>query len=158
MRAVEELCPLFRSLHSSWVEAWWFVYCCLQLSHQALGLPKPAGLTVRTRAGLCGCGLLCLRIHHSGSSNYLPPFCAKMIVVKNTVDLGKPYFMSLALRGRKKLGGVFFKWETPRGCWSVFPAEGLFCIFRIETHLVSCPWPKNSAPVFWEDCLLWHCK
>lgn len=155
--------------------------CALYLNPFTLGEWKPSGLFIllssifslslgtseascglaeRTRAGLGGRGLLCLPESTTEAAvNYLPPL--KMVVMRNIVDLNKRYFMSLDLRARKKLGGVFFKWEPPRGCWSLFPqmkCEGLFYIFWLETYLISRPWPKNSALVVWEGCLLWRCR
>lgn len=39
----------------------------------------------------------------------LPPFGDEIIVARNKVDVVKHCFISLGLRARKKLGGVFFK-------------------------------------------------
>lgn len=150
------MCPLVRPLQPSQMEAWWFSCCHLQLSPWSLGLSEgSSGLAVRTRPGFRGSGPpSCQGDPHWESSDDLPPFGAKMMVVKKQWIQTSVY--ALDLRGRKKLGGTFFKGETSRGCWAIFPTDNsmktYFAFFK-QTQLISCPWPESSVHVFWEDWL-----
>lgn len=137
------MCPLVRPLQPSQMEGWWFSCCHLQPSPWRLGLSKgSSGLAVRTRPGFRGSGPpSCQGDPHWESSDDLPPFGAKMMVVKKQWILTNVY--ALNLRGRKKLGGTVFKGETSRGCWAIFPTDNSmktdFAFFkqkRISSHVL----------------------
>lgn len=125
MRAVEELCLLVTSLHSSHPKkASWFVFCDHWFFSFSLGPSEAScGLAVRTRPGLRGRGR-----HRGRGPPRLPGPTPEGAVTTSLLLMLKWLWWNLSgvyildLRRGKKLGGVFFKCETPRGC-SMFPTD-----------------------------------
>lgn len=100
------------------MEAWWFAYCHLQLFSLSLrsrlwpGCGNQSWASREWPAVPAGANTKGEGAHQLGEQSLPPSFCAKMLVVKNTVDLDKHHFVIRSSR-KKETWRCIFQMRNP---------------------------------------------